>query len=117
MASDKTIKALIADVHGLYRTGLCFLLKDRLAISEVIEVSCFDDALDRLASHADIGLALFDLSMPGMNGPPSLAIVKETYPDMRVAVVSGSEEREHVQARSSKPRGSSATGTSTYPGS
>ena len=51
-----------------------------------------------MASHADIGLALFDLSMPGMNGPASMAIVKETYPDVRVAVVTGSEEREHVLA-------------------
>ncbi len=98
IASDRATKALIADDHGLYRMGLGLLLKDHLAVSEVIEVSGFDDAMDRLASHAEIGLALFDLSMPGMNGPQSLAIVKETYPHVRVAVVSGSEERDHVLA-------------------
>jgi DNA-binding NarL/FixJ family response regulator len=96
MVVDPMVKALIADDHGLYRTGLSLLLKDRLGVSEVIEVSGFDDALDRLATIPDIKLALFDLSMPGMGGPESLRVVKETYPDVRVAVVSGSEDRDNV---------------------
>lgn len=91
-----TLKALIADDHSLYRTGLALLLKDRLGVSEVIEVSGFDHALDRLAETPDITLALFDLSMPGMGGPESLRVIKETYPDLRVAVVSGAEERDYV---------------------
>lgn len=98
MAADPRVMALIADDHGLYRTGLSLLLKDRLGITDVIEVSGFDDALDRLARHPDIKLALFDLSMPGMGGPESLSVVKETYPDVRVVVVSGSEDRDHVLA-------------------
>ena len=98
MTEISPAKALIADDHGLYRTGLALLLNDRLGIAEVIEVSGFDDALDRLASHPDIKLALFDLSMPGMGGPQSLSVVKETYPEVRVVVVSGSEDREHVLA-------------------
>jgi DNA-binding NarL/FixJ family response regulator len=91
-----TIKALIADDHGLYRTGLALLLKDRLGVADVIEVGGFDQALDRLADTAGISLALFDLSMPGMGGPDSLRVIKETYPDVRVAVVSGLEERDYV---------------------
>jgi DNA-binding NarL/FixJ family response regulator len=96
MAPDAPFKALIADDHSLYRTGLSFLLKDRLGIADVIEVSGFDDALDKLAAQSDIRLALFDLSMPGMGGPDSLRVVKETYPQVRVAVVSGSEDRDLV---------------------
>ena len=91
-----TLKVLIADDHSLYRTGLALLLKDRLGVTEVIEVSDFDQALDRLAETPGIGLALFDLSMPGMGGPESLRVIKETYPDVRVAVVSGLEERDYV---------------------
>jgi len=96
MVVDPILKALIADDHGLYRTGLSLLLKDRLGVADVIEVSGFDDALDRLAGEPDIKLALFDLSMPGMGGPESLRIVKETYPHVRVAVVSGSEDKDNV---------------------
>lgn len=96
MSARIASRALIADDHGLYRMGLAFLLKDRLGIADVIEVGSFDDALDRLAANPDIAMALFDLSMPGMGGPESLTVVKETYPDVKVAVVSGSEDRQHV---------------------
>ncbi len=96
MSARIASRALIADDHSLYRMGLAFLLKDRMGLAEVIEVGSFDDALDRLAASPDIAMALFDLSMPGMGGPESLTVVKETYPDVKVAVVSGSEDREHV---------------------
>lgn len=91
-------KALVADDHGLYRTGLAFLLRDQLGFSEIIEAAGFDEALDQLALVRDFSLALFDLSMPGINGPDSLVIVRETYPELRIAVVSGSEERTDVLA-------------------
>jgi DNA-binding NarL/FixJ family response regulator len=90
------MKVLIADDHSLYRAGLSLLLKDRLGIDEVIEVSSLDQALDLLAHHGNIKLALFDLSMPGMAGPESLSAVKSTYPDTFVALVSGSEDRHNV---------------------
>ena len=88
--------ALIADDHSLYRSGLGLLLKDRLGFTEVIEASSFDEALDRLADRPQIALALFDLSMPGMGGPQSLAVVRSSYANVRVAVISGSEARENV---------------------
>jgi DNA-binding NarL/FixJ family response regulator len=96
MAAFKRETVLIADDHSLYRTGLSFLLKDKLGFSSVIEAATFDAALDRLSEPAKIDLALFDLSMPGISGPESLSVVKETYPGLRVAIVSGSEERNDV---------------------
>ena len=94
-AQPKSI-ALIADDHSLYRVGLSLMLKDQLGFGEVIEASGFDEALDRLADTPQIALALFDLSMPGMGGPQSLAVVRASYPSVRVAVISGSEERDNV---------------------
>jgi DNA-binding NarL/FixJ family response regulator len=87
---------LVADDHSLYRAGLSFLLKDKLGFASVIEAATFDAALDRLSEPAKVDLALFDLSMPGISGPESLSVVKETYPGLRVAIVSGSEERNDV---------------------
>ncbi len=87
---------LIADDHGLYRSGFSFLLRDRMGFRSVIEAATFDAALDRLADTPNVDLALFDLAMPGVSGPESLSVVKETYPGMRVAIVSGSEERSDV---------------------
>lgn len=91
-----TFRALIADDHSLYRTGLAWLLRDRLGVSDVVQASEFDYALDRLADTPGITLALFDLSMPGMGGPESLRVLKENYSDLRVAVVSGLEDRDNV---------------------
>jgi DNA-binding NarL/FixJ family response regulator len=91
-----TMTVLIADDHGLYRAGLCLLFKDQLGIGDVLEVGSLDEAIDLLARHEGIKLALFDLSMPGMAGPESLSAVKSTYPNTFVGVISGSEDRDNV---------------------
>ncbi len=98
MSQPRKTLALIADDHGLYRMGLKLLLEDRLGFGEVIEAGGFDEALDRLADTPSIKLALFDLSMPGMGGPSSLAVVRQSYPDLHVAVISGQEDRANVDA-------------------
>lgn len=98
MSQPRKTLALIADDHGLYRMGLKLLLEDRLGFGDVIEAGGFDEALDRLADTPAIKLALFDLSMPGMGGPSSLAVVRQSYPELRVAVISGQEDRANVDA-------------------
>ncbi|MFT3732885.1 MAG: response regulator transcription factor [Hyphomicrobium sp.] len=96
MAHPQHDTVLVADDHGLYRSGFGFLLRDRMGFRSVIEAATFDAALDRLAETPNVELALFDLAMPGISGPEGLSIVKETYPGIRVAIVSGSEERNDV---------------------
>ena len=96
MTTNEKMHTLIVDDHSLYRSGLSLLLQDRLGIDRISEAKEFDEALDKLASCSDVGLALFDLSMPGMGGPTCLGVVKETYPNLKVAVISGSEDRDNV---------------------
>ena len=67
MMNAKRDAVLVADDHSLYRTGLSYLLKDRLGFNTVVEVATFDAALDRLSELDGIGLALFDLAMPGVS--------------------------------------------------
>ncbi|CEJ14668.1 Nitrate/nitrite response regulator protein NarL [bacterium YEK0313] len=88
--------AVIADDHGLYRMGLAFTLKDRLGFDDVEEAASLDEALEKLGETDDVALALFDLSMPGMESAASLAAVRECYPGLPIAVVSGSEDRKDV---------------------
>lgn len=90
--------AVIADDHGMYRMGLAFTLKDRLGFDGVEEAASLDEALSRLGDTDDIALAIFDLSMPGMQSAASLAAVRECYPDLPIAVVSGSDSRTDVLA-------------------
>lgn len=88
--------AVVADDHGMYRMGLAFTLKDRLGFETVEEASTLDEALDKLGEADNVTLALFDLSMPGMESAASLAAVRECYPTLPIAVVSGSENRADV---------------------
>jgi DNA-binding NarL/FixJ family response regulator len=88
--------AVIADDHGMYRMGLAFTLKDRLGFDEVAEACSLDEALEKLGETEGVALALFDLSMPGMESAASLAAVRECYPDLPIAVVSGSDSRNDV---------------------
>lgn len=96
MTNHQHNTVLVADDHGLYRSGFGFLLRDRMGFRSVIEAATFDSALDRLAETPNVELALFDLAMPGISGPEGLGVVKETYPGIRVAIVSGSEDRSDV---------------------
>ncbi len=83
-------------ITGFTDRASAFLLRDRMGFRSVIEAATFDAALDRLAETPNVELALFDLAMPGISGPEGLSVVKETYPGIRVAIVSGSEERSDV---------------------
>lgn len=82
--------ALVVDDDALFRMALSTILTSRLGCSKVIEAANFDEALERLSEHADISVALFDLSMPGIRNPANLKVVRETFPRVRTAVVSAS---------------------------
>lgn len=86
---------LIADDHEVFRFGLVHLLRSALQAEKIYEAGNLDDALTLLARH-DLELAIFDLDMPGMNGPADLARVRAARPDVRVVVLSASESRRDI---------------------
>ena len=88
--------ALVADDDEFFRMAIRSILLDRLDVAEVVEVGSLDEALERLGERADITIALFDLAMPGMQGPANLGAVRETFPDIIVAVVSSSRRRQDI---------------------
>lgn len=88
--------ALIADDDDFFRIALSSVLKRKLGFSEVIAASSFDEAVEHLVGGREVGLALFDLNMPGMDNWVNLRTVRTTYPDVRVSVVSASQNRNDV---------------------
>jgi DNA-binding NarL/FixJ family response regulator len=90
--------ALTADDDEFFRLAIRSILKKQIGIADVIEAGSFDDALEKLAETANISLALFDLQMPGMKSVANLKTVRESFPNVRVAVVSASQNRHDVMA-------------------
>ncbi len=88
--------ALIADDDEFFRMAIRMILTEQLGFSEVIEATSLDDAVDCLSSRDDISLALFDLAMPGMKSASSLRAVRESFADLKIAVISGSRRRDDV---------------------
>lgn len=87
---------LISDDDEFFRVALCSILKRKLGFPEVIETSHFDEAVDRLEENEKVGLALFDLNMPGMDNWVNLQTIRTSYPDLQVAVVSASQDRQDI---------------------
>lgn len=88
--------AIVADDHELFRAALAEILRREFGFGLVIEAGSLDDAVDLLGRTSNVAFASIDLAMPGMNGEASLLSIREEYPDIRLAVITGSERREDI---------------------
>jgi DNA-binding NarL/FixJ family response regulator len=85
-------RLLIADDHSLLRQGVRQLLSDEFTDFTFAEADSLDAVLNQLAADP-VDLLLIDLGMPGMAGAESLRALREAYPNARIIVVTGIEER------------------------
>jgi DNA-binding NarL/FixJ family response regulator len=92
------IRALIADDHELFRSGLRQLLIDAVDIGEVREAETLDQAIDILTNEGAGDLVLVDMRMPGMSGAEALSALRDGFPEAKVAVVSALEGRADIIA-------------------
>ena len=86
---------LIVDDHQLIRQSMAQVLRTAFETAEVIEATSFDEALKKLADPG-VFLAVVDLSIPGMGSPRELEKLRRRRPDVRVVVLTGSEERSDI---------------------
>lgn len=85
------ITLLIADDHPLYRDALRGALSSSIAELTLLEASDLAQTVDVLENN-DIDLLLLDLHMPGSQDLFGLLHIRKLFPDIPVAVVSGTEE-------------------------
>jgi DNA-binding NarL/FixJ family response regulator len=81
------IRVLIADDHGIVRSGLRMLIERQTDMSVVAEANDGVDALEQTqVEHPDV--AVLDVSMPRMTGLQAAREIRAHSPDTRVLLLS-----------------------------
>ena len=90
-----TIRVLIADDHGLVRTGIAALLSAMPEIEVVGQAANGEEAIEMVA-NLQPDVLLLDLIMPGISGIATLARIRDGHPATRVLVLSMHSSQELV---------------------
>lgn len=83
------IHLAIADDEALFRKGIISLLQDEQDMAVILEASDGEELLRKLQLTEKMPDALLlDLNMPNLNGVDAAKIVRQTYPDLKIVVLS-----------------------------
>ena len=85
------IRVLVADDHDLFRRGLMEVLEQEDDIIVVGEARNGQQAIER-AGELSPDVVVMDLNMPGQNGIEATAYLTQKWPDLKVLVLTVSEE-------------------------
>lgn len=91
------MKLLIADDHALFRDALVQYIERADPLSSITLAKDFHQALDELEQNPHQNLVVLDLRMPGMDGLNGFKIMKDRFPDIPVALMSGLAEPKDVE--------------------
>ncbi len=86
-----TIRVLVVDDHDLFRRGLMEVLDEESDMQVIGEARTGLEAIDRVAELSP-DVVFMDLNMPGQNGIETTAYLTQKWPDMKVLVLTVSEE-------------------------
>ena len=89
------MRIAIVDDHTLFRKGMIALLERIEGIKLVLEAANGREFLDQL-EETPIDLVLLDLMMPVFNGRQTLQILRTTYPDIKVIILTMENSEETV---------------------
>lgn len=91
-------RLLIADDHPLVRSGIVALLSSVMPDSTCREAASLAETLDLLADDAGIDLITLDLDLPDAKQLDGLAELRRLYPEIPVAILSGSRDANLARA-------------------
>src|SRR5690554_1098390 len=89
---ERMAKFLIADDHPLFREALQGALAQHFTALELREADSLDSTLAALQADDDLDLLLLDLHMPGSGDLYGLIRIREDFPLLPVAIISGSDD-------------------------
>jgi PAS domain S-box-containing protein len=86
-APGSSIRVILADDHGIMRTGLATLLGEQPDICVVAQASNGQEAIDLCRAHKPHVLVL-DVAMPVMDGVQACQIISREMPGVRIVALS-----------------------------
>jgi len=94
---DAVERLLVIDDHPLVAEMMVLLARNVFAHAEVLAASTLGAALAYVRQAKRIDLALLDLGLPDCNGLQSLVVLRQAAPDLRVVVVSLTDDSATIQ--------------------
>lgn len=95
--SKTQIKLLVAEDHELTRLGLVASLAKFNQVSVIAEVESGDEAI-KSVQHKKPDLILMDIAMPVMDGIDATQKIKQSYPDIKILILTSHNEHDLVFA-------------------
>ena len=86
---------IVADDHPLVRQGVRMVLETEFPGTRVTDAADLDSVLAAVVEQPR-AILLIDLDMPGMDGVESLGALRQSFPLLRMAVLSGNADRATV---------------------
>ncbi len=86
-----SISVLVVDDHDLFRRGLMEVLEEEDDITVVGEARNGQQAIEKV-EELEPDVVFMDLNMPGQNGIEATAFLTQKWPDLKVLVLTVSEE-------------------------
>lgn len=93
---NNIIRIVIAEDHVVVRKGLCSLLDHEPDISVVGEAVDGEEAV-ALTKQLNPDLVVMDIRMENMDGVEATRIIRETYPEISILVLTGFGDEEILQ--------------------
>jgi len=90
------VKLLVADEHRLLIEGIRLALAEHPDIEIVAEATSGSQVLP-LVGQTSPDIVLLDIGMPGMDGLSCLELIRRRHPEVKVVMLSGSQETEHAR--------------------
>lgn len=90
-----TIRTVLADDHGVVRSGIKSLLESEGDIQVIAEAENGQEALKQVKAHAP-DIAIVDIRMPVMNGLEAAQKIRQEAPKTRVLILSMHDDEDYV---------------------
>jgi DNA-binding NarL/FixJ family response regulator len=89
------VRVVVADTQFLIRQGIVSLLSDAFPDWSFLHGSSLAQAMEHLDAdngNAGVGLVISDLDLPGMNGGAGIRILRQSYPALRIALLTSTDD-------------------------